>query len=520
MYPASVTDVVDQPNLLVEKPEDLERYARGDLLDFLLLLDDDQKRFVDWGLKGPTLVKGGPGSGKSTVAMYRIRSLVAQPVEKGKKISILFTTYTNALVEFSRQLIDRLMKEYTDRPVQYEVSTLDRIAMKIHGEPRPTMAEARDLSYALASARAVFSPQGKSPLEAMMITNAIKALREDYLLEEFDWVIDGQGLNSLEEYQAVDRTGRGYAFDGRMREAVWSLYDHTCQFLKSMGKTRWGELRRTALERVRSGAYAERYDYIVIDEAQDLTPTALALCVELCKSPQGIFLTADASQSLYNRGFAWKNVHASLKVTGRTRLLKRNYRTTRQIAEAAVSMLNKSEAGDPEALDQYYVHTGPHPTIYAAADESDAFLWLADTLTEAARSLHLPTGAIAVLAPTNNLAKEAARFLSNCGLDTSYFTGKEINLQSPNAKALTIHSCKGLEFPIVAIPYAEVHLLPRDLEDERAEDLEKHLDQERRLLFVGMTRAMRRLYVVHRQGHASPFLDGLAPGLWIQQKFQ
>jgi putative ABC transport system ATP-binding protein len=30
-------------------------------------LDDDQRRFTDWALSGPTLVKGGPGSGKSTV---------------------------------------------------------------------------------------------------------------------------------------------------------------------------------------------------------------------------------------------------------------------------------------------------------------------------------------------------------------------------------------------------------------------------------------------------------------------
>ena len=51
--------------------------------------------------------------------------------------------------------------------------------------------------------------------------------------------------------------------------------------------------------------------------------------------PSGLFLTADANHSLYNRGFRWSHVHEQLQVTGRTRILRRNYRSTRQIAHAA-----------------------------------------------------------------------------------------------------------------------------------------------------------------------------------------
>lgn len=527
LWPATAEQVVEQPNLHVEKPDDLSRYAAGELLDFLLLLDTEQEKFVDWSLRGPTLVKGGPGSGKSTVAMYRVRALVKSAIdgksfESGEKIRILFTTYTNSLVEFSRQLIEHLLEGIPAEQVELKVSTLDRLAWHIVEEcdGRPNMADSRDLSYALASARTVFSPQGSSALESALVSNALSALREDYLLEEFEWTIEGQGLKTLDAYQAADRSGRGYAFDARMRAAVWNLYQHTHRFLKILGKTTWGELRLRVLELLEHGQVAKKWDYVIIDEAQDLTPAALALCVELCKSPQGIFLTADASQSLYNKGFAWKNVHESLRVAGRTRLLKRNYRTSRQIAEAAASILRHMGAGDEEVLDQFFVHVGPRPIIYEAEDEMDAFLWLAENLSAAANELHLPANSIAILAPNNQLAEEAASFLSQFGLETTYVSGKSINLHTLQAKALTIHSSKGLEFPIVAVPYVEAGLIPRDLPDERADDLEKHLEQERRLLFVGLTRAMRRLFVVYRRGVISSFLESINERQWDIRHFQ
>jgi len=36
-------------------------------------------------------------------------------------------------------------------------------------------------------------------------------IRDEYLLEEFDWVIEGRGLDTLDEYLKVDRVGRGYS---------------------------------------------------------------------------------------------------------------------------------------------------------------------------------------------------------------------------------------------------------------------------------------------------------------------
>lgn len=64
-------------------------------------------------------------------------------------------------------------------------------------------------------------------------------------------------------------------------------------------------------------ALYSRYDAVTIHEAQDLTPAGLSICVELCSSPTGLYLTADANQSIYNRGFTWSRVHEALKFRGR-----------------------------------------------------------------------------------------------------------------------------------------------------------------------------------------------------------
>jgi superfamily I DNA/RNA helicase/mRNA-degrading endonuclease RelE of RelBE toxin-antitoxin system len=525
LWPANASTVSQSPNRLVVKPEDLECYASGDLMSFLLLLDDEQKKLVDFSLSGPTLVKGGPGSGKSTVALYRVQSLVKQHSKDHRKVHVLFTTYTNALIEASRQLLDRLLENIPPSSVELEVSTLDRIAMQIVSsrEAKPSMPGDWDTKSALTSARAAFKnaaniidDYGPSDL---MILAALEDLRDDYLKEEMEWIIEGQNLSSLEDYLALDRTGRGYSFNPRLRKFVWTFYEFYRGFFHQLGKITWGELRQRALALVRSGEWKDRFDYVLVDEAQDLTPAALSLALELCKDPKGLFLTADACQSLYNRGFAWKRVHESLRIAGRTRLLKRNYRTTRQIVNAAVGLLRNSDAGDADAMDQIFVHVGPPPKVYEAMDNSDMFLWLAQQLQSSARELRMPVGSIAVLAPTNDLAQQAADRLASIGLPTDYMTGRDLDLGSPHAKALTIHSAKGLEFPILAIPFVEEGILPHPLPDERAEDLQKHLDHELRVLFTGCTRAMRRLFLAYRQGTPSRFLQNLEPGMWEIEKF-
>jgi DNA helicase II / ATP-dependent DNA helicase PcrA len=103
----------------------------------------------------------------------------------------------------------------------------------------------------------------------------------------------------------------------------------------------------------------------------------------------------------------------------------------------------------------------------------------------------------------------------------------EMDRLDPNADAITmmtLHNAKGLEFPVVFITGLEDGLFPL----ARAYDEPAMLEEERRLFYVGITRAERKLYLSHarsrrRNGETMPcapssFLKGIPPGMLEERR--
>lgn len=523
LYPATVDQLAAQPDQVLFDPEDLLRYAEGTLTGFLLRLDKQQEPLTHWALSGPTLVKGGPGSGKSTVALYRLREIVAHHLaETGQIPTILFTTYTNALINASESLLRQLLGDVLelDRrgrlPKEIRVTTLHKTAQWIaraSGQPFE-MAAPRRQREALQAAKASLQPRALGDAHKIPIAAALADLRDDYVLAEFEWVIEGQNCRSETDYLAADRTGRGIPFTKAKRTAVWQLYEQYCQNLQGQDLFTWGRLTQFALEQVQGGGFSRRWEYVIVDEAQDLPPAALALAVELCRDPAGVFLTADANQSLYNRGFRWRSVHEKLNVTGRSRILKRNYRSTRQIAAAAAEIMAPVAEFDQEAIQQEYVHAGLPPLIYGAAGSEDQAQWIGQQIYQAARKLRLPLNAATVLVSSSSVGRPLAQMLTDQGLPARFMSSREFDLEEPCIKVTTLHAAKGLEFPIVVVAHVEAGRLPRETNAVSPEEMAVHLEAQRRLFFVGCTRAMRHLFVTYDKQLPSPFLADLTSDRW------
>jgi mRNA-degrading endonuclease RelE of RelBE toxin-antitoxin system len=396
-HPPLSHQIQEEPVYQLPSDADLARYLAGTLRGFLLKLDPAQERVARRHLKGPTLVKGGPGSGKSLVSLYRIRRLMQPDSQRqlfgGTPPRILLVTYTTTLIDVSRQLLDSLLGPLAGNVT---VLNLDKLVQRILRRAGRIHRPAGDAARKQAFARALAAVRRSHPEFSNRLDGLLNRVHGDYLFSEFDWVIDGRPVTSLEAYLAEDRAGRGIALGRSVRMAVWELYRRYRALLAEQGLATFDRLRTEALDIVARGDCPDdtRFDEVIVDEAQDLPPAALKLCLKLCRSPERLFITADSDQSIYNRGFSWRRVDDALALKGgRTTLLKYNYRSTRQIVAAAMQPLIDSQDGDGENRRPRAIRQGPRPQLIRCRTETEQIRRTADFLKAAGAELRLPVHA-------------------------------------------------------------------------------------------------------------------------------
>jgi superfamily I DNA/RNA helicase/mRNA-degrading endonuclease RelE of RelBE toxin-antitoxin system len=515
MFERPLAQVLQQPDYLLNDVNDLLRYKEGELLAFLLKLSPEQEKYVTWGVNGsgPTLLKGGPGTGKSTIALYRVRSLVQELRKKGHdEFRILFTTYTNALVNSSKQLLGQLLGD----DVKYvEVQTADRIVVTLLGQAEiaPKFIDQGEFNTLLRQAIKVTQFEGNA-VQQQAQRQTVERLSIDYLHQEINQVIVARQIGSLEEYQAASRPGRKVRLNALQRKAIWRVHETLQRLLKQQGKETWHQARALAEECVAKGIVNLSYDAVVIDEAQDLDPSALRLLARLCDKPNRIFITADANQSIYGSGFNWADVHERLRFQGRTSILHVNYRSTREIGDATQSYLAGGVL-DTERVEHVYMNSGPTPAVRAVRNGGDEVQLLSRFLPAAAREFRFTVGACAILCPTINAGKAIAAELTQRGIEATFMSGQELNLSRPGVKVLTLNSAKGLEFPIVALSgFINSGWYGNAPANVGAEEREEFLATDRRTMFVGMTRAMRALLITVPAQTQSSLLQGFDGTYW------
>lgn len=509
---ATVIDAViaDDPVILpnirrwhVQDEESLLRWLRGDLTTLLLDLDPEQEKHVQWSAnsQGPTLLKGGPGSGKSVVAAYRARYLVLELRKQGvERPTVLVTTYTNALANTLRRLVYRLIGP---EAACVDVLTSDQLVKTIlTAAGRPYQPKNDDVARATCYL-ALQRMEGGSEADRA-IAGRLGRFGLDYLREEVERVIVGRSVQSLDDYRAVSRAGRRVRFTGLDREAVWRLSEEMARYNCERRQSTFAETRRDALRVLRDGEVSMRYDGVVIDEAQDLDPNLLQIAVELCPSTDRLFVTADSDQSIYGGSFRWSEASTALKFSGRTSRLENCYRSTAEIAAAARVWLAEAGIEPPEEVT--FPRHGARPIAHAEHDMFSALDAVEAFLRVAMSDLLVGAGSCCVLVPRNADGPVVARYLEHHGLPARYMASSSFDIGAPGIKITTFHAAKGLEFPVVAV--LDRPLLPitgRDSEEGRLERQEE-AERDRRVRFVAMTRAMHALAYVR----ADP--AGLPPG--------
>lgn len=479
--------------------DELERSLLRPMSEWRIFLHPTQRALAyrAKSYAGPVRITGGPGTGKTVVALHRVARL-AEGYGSPSRPRILLTTFTTTL---ARQL-ESLLRDLGGPELLGKVNVLniDKVAMAVAGLPAGTALLGDDKLRSRWEVLAAAVPNGKWDAK--------------FLAGEWTQVVLAQGIETRDAYFAARRTGRGRRVNRADRAEIWTLIE---QFQRDLQADEAIGFKQLAAAAARTAELAldnrNTYEHIVVDEAQDLHAAHWRLLRALVPpGPDDMFIVGDTHQRIYDNKVTLGSL--GIDIRGRSRKLTLNYRTTRQILATASQLLGGEEYDDldggPEDLAGYRsVLLGPEAELAAYPTVSDELAALAERL-RAWREAGINAADIAVVARTTALAERAAAVLEHAGTGAERIEPGKAAPQRDRVHVMTMHRAKGLEYRAVAVIGADnQHMpLPTALADRTADPAQyaQDLRAERSLLFVAATRAREALSVTWT-GTASPFLS-------------
>ena len=241
------------------------------------------------------------------------------------------------------------------------------------------------------------------------------------------------------------------------------------------------------------------YGAVLIDEGHDFEPDWYKLIVQMIDpDTNSLLILYDDAQNIngsaHRRKFTWKSL--GVQAQGRTTILKLNYRNTLEILSVARSFATEllqaragEEDGVPLIAPESAGRRGAIPELLRTDSANAEMTMLVSQIRdEQAHGRRLDD--IGVLYRHNWQGEQLRDVLTSaniaCRLADDNGGKHALFLVKDAVKLVSMHSSKGLEFPLVIIP--GLGHLPRASDDESA---------EARLLYVAMTRATERLLLLH-----------------------
>ncbi|MGB0090685.1 MAG: ATP-dependent helicase [Planifilum fulgidum] len=472
--------------VVITDDEQLNEILNQPLEKWRTFLHPTQKELVEKHYRGPIRVLGGAGTGKTVVVMHRARRLVRNILRPDERV--LVTTYTVNLAESIREHlktmctpeemeridvipIDRLARQLVD---QYENVRIEKV------NPDPDEVE-------------------KLWMEALE-ANGWSQDRLSFVMQEYDHVIQSNGVDTWEEYLDTPRTGRGQRISRAERKQIW---DVVCDFRRRMQERGWyafEDILRLARKWVKRNRGVVTYRSAVVDEAQDFHAEGFKLLRELV--PEGdndLFIVGDAHQRIYSRHVVLGRCGINIRGQ-RSKRLRLNYRTTEQIRDQAIGVLHgltfdDLDGGIDQANDRSLIYgEAPERVHFTTQREEQEYViqTIRELLDEGVKSSE-----IAILARSNWLAEKYEQWLTEHGIPAEKM-GTHFTLTRDGVSCGTMHRAKGLEFRVVFLVGVSEGLIPPQSRIQKAKDplaREQMEREERSLLYVAATRARDKLFV-------------------------
>jgi superfamily I DNA/RNA helicase len=479
---------------LVEGPDEFEWILSQPFDKWRTFLHHSQRRLAyRSAYNGPVRVTGGAGTGKTVVALHRVKALL----DNGHQGRVLFTTYNRNLASDIEQRLSQLVTP--EQMKQVDVINIDRLIMSI----------VRDH---LGKAPAVLAEWDAKKLWETAVLETGFTRPWEFVAEEWDRVVAALGITSREQYLAAPRAGRGTRLNRAERIAVWQVIEAFGRAASHAGKYTFPQLSMEATTIMQAQA-VRPYTAVVVDEAQDLHPATWRAVRELVSPGQNdLFIVGDAHQRIYGPKASLKR--CGIDIVGRSHKLRINYRTTLQILRWSRALLSGMTVDDlDEGADDMAGYTsllqGAAPSLAGFRSSDDEIRHITDWINQRRRGSD-SYSSFCVVARTND---EVGRLLA--GFGKAKLPAEELSATSqPTENAVhvgTMHRVKGLEYRYMVVAGVSAGVMPPNFVSQRRHDSPEEYDRlieiERSLLFVSSTRARDEVLVTW-VGSPSPLLPG------------
>lgn len=310
-------------------------------MDLLNDLNESQRKAVKY-IDGPSLVIAGAGSGKTRVLTYKIAYLLQQGV---KPWSIMALTFTNKAAREMKERIGKLVGQELAQHLY--MGTFHSIFSRI------LRAEAQHIGFTNN-----FTIYDESDSRSLIKT-IVKEMGLDEKVYKPASVHSriSMAKNNLMSAENYARDKELYQADQRAKMPrvgdIFITYVQRCQQANAMD---FDDLLTLTFklfqehEDIRK-KYADRFDFLLVDEYQDTNHAQMRIVMQLCKEKERVCAVGDDSQSIYS--FRGANIDNILSFQSRFKeaklfKLEQNYRSTQSIVEAANSLIKHNSNQIPK----------------------------------------------------------------------------------------------------------------------------------------------------------------------------
>jgi len=329
--------VLDNPEKAESKPLVYlnPRLHNFNLLDKVISFDDAQQAVYD--LQPPLIVIGSAGSGKTALTLEKLKEAMGE---------VLYVTRSPYLVHNSRNLYYALDYENEDQEVNFLSFEEYLASIRV---PQGRELSFREFAAWFARHRTASGVKDPQPL-----------------FEEFKGVITGPSTDSpylsREEYLGLGI--KQSIFSAQEREQVYGLFTKYLEFMREQGYYDANILSHQYLSLVEP-----RYDFVVVDEVQDLTNIQLQLILKSLRDPRHFILCGDSNQIVHPNFFSWAKLKTFFyQQEGQgapadlIRILYTNYRNSPEVTEVANRILKLKNArfGSIDRESNYLVRSNAH----------------------------------------------------------------------------------------------------------------------------------------------------------------